>query len=594
MLSARRRTLFRWLVIPMLVASLLWSANSSGAGNELDPELAGSRRINAPQFDGEIRFEETAIAWFGHVDSTANSADVRIGYNDEHLYVRLGIMDRRLWYDLSPSPPDLTAWDSATLYLDLDGNVGASPDADAFRFDAQLSWWEERTDYQAAYVGNGDGWTQAGLNFDTVSGWRGDAPNTDGDDRAWSLDFFVPFTSLGLPGPPAEGTVWGLGVAVHDRDDAPGSPIADQLWPETLTPAQPSTWGQLRFGMPVYTPPPALAEGQTVIRQGLAGAVVPDAHVGGGTDCGAAAGPDYFPSWGGLRYSGTPVVNIQNLGDICDWPCFSRYYVTFPLSAIPQGKAIISATLTMYQWGNAGDGWEPGPQPSFIQVLTVDSAWDENTLDWNNSPLAVENVAATWAGIFPEWPGEPRTWDVSRVAAGAVAAGTPLQVALYESDWAYHSGKYFWSSDVEDFYQELRPTLVVAWGEPLPGPRLTANPVYGDNGDSSTYSVTFFGTGSTLLLTDTLPVGLGAPHDFHVEGTAVLPVYDAENHRFTWDDAPPLGQGVTIEYAAAVVTPETRPLVNIVELLEDGTEMYNASATFIANPLLCLMPIAAK
>jgi len=27
-------------------------------------------------------------------------------------------------------------------------------------------------------------------------------------------------------------------------------------------------------------------------------------------------------------------VNVQNQSDISDWPCFSKYYVTFPLDAV--------------------------------------------------------------------------------------------------------------------------------------------------------------------------------------------------------------------------------------------------------------------
>lgn len=95
--------------------------------------------------------------------------------------------------------------------------------------------------------------------------------------------------------------------------------------------------------------------------------------MGGGSDCGDEAKPDdYFPTWGELNYAGRPFVNILNLGIIGDLPCVSKYYVTFPLDSLPPHKTVVSATLTLHQIGNAGEGEDPGPLPSLIQVLTVD------------------------------------------------------------------------------------------------------------------------------------------------------------------------------------------------------------------------------
>ena len=37
-------------------------------------------RIHAPGFDGNIPFEQAAIAWFGQVSPVQNDADVRVGY----------------------------------------------------------------------------------------------------------------------------------------------------------------------------------------------------------------------------------------------------------------------------------------------------------------------------------------------------------------------------------------------------------------------------------------------------------------------------------------------------------------------------------
>ncbi len=131
------------------------------------------RRINAPYFNvadvGQSKFEETAIFWFGRVTPTENYADVRVGYNSSELYVYLAAFDRQLWYDTTPSPANLTAWDAATLYLDLDGNSGGVPSANAYRFDAQLNWYEPRTGYQAGYRGTGSNWALVTLPFSTAS-----------------------------------------------------------------------------------------------------------------------------------------------------------------------------------------------------------------------------------------------------------------------------------------------------------------------------------------------------------------------------------------------------------------------------------------
>jgi len=59
-----------------------------------------------------------AVLWFGRVTTATNAVDVRVGYRQKALHVYLSVMDRRLWYDLSPSPEDLTGLGSATLYID--------------------------------------------------------------------------------------------------------------------------------------------------------------------------------------------------------------------------------------------------------------------------------------------------------------------------------------------------------------------------------------------------------------------------------------------------------------------------------------------
>ena len=552
------------------------------------------RRVSAPY---NVPGEEAAILWFGPVTPTENSVDVRVSYQEDHLYVRLAAMDRRLWFDSSPSPDDLTAWDAATLYLDTAGSAGLAPGTESYRFEAQLSVAPSREDYQAAYRGDGHDWVAADLPFTSTTDWAGNYPNDEIDDRGWAPKFLIPYSTLGWSGPPAEGASWGMALALHDRDDAQGTPTEDQLWPETLHPEQPATWGQLRFGIPGYSPPPASREGEVTIRQGLEGATVMDADVGGSSICGAAAGPDFFPTWGELNWAGNTFVNIQNLGAISDWPCFSRYYVTFPLDTLPPEGVVISATLTLHLWGGAGEGRDPGPQPSLIQVLTVDGDWAESTITWNNAPLARDNISATW--VYPvddSTPPEgiPYHWDVSQAVADAYTADTALHLALYESDWAFHSGKYFYSSDVGPWNAEGRPTLRVAWGHAAGNMTKTATPSSGFQNDPIVYMLSLVGTEWSVTLTDTLPAGIGTPGDFVVEGSGVLPSYESTCHCLTWSDSPPLGQAVTIRYTAPIVTPASQALRNVAHLTDSSGASSYAMALVLANPLRVYLPLVLK
>ena len=456
-----------WRIVVWLLVTLLCVGILPATGFADSP--APLRRVNAPYFDGGIVFSEMAVFWYGAVRSDDNSTDVRVGYNDERLRVRVAIVDRLLWYDPTPAEADLDAWDTISLYLDVNGNGGASPASDDYRFVAQLNWWEARDNFQAVYRGNESAWEQiVAPAYSATSGWRGNAPNDATDDRGWVIDFQIPFTSLGMAGPPADGAQWRMALVTHDRDNAAGTPaISDSSWPEQADIMQPDSWGELLFNPPAYVPPAVTETGTTLIRHNLGGAQVPDAAVGGSTVCGD--GVDFWTEWGdtseGFYHPARDIFNIQNLGDVGDWPCFSRYYVTFPLDALPAGKAIISATLTLHQFGNAGAPGEA--QPSLIQVLTVAEDWDEMTLTWNNAPMAVENVSAAWAMPlleFAGWPGIPIDWDLSGAVADAYAAGKPLRLALYEADGAYHSGKYFSASNAEEWNAVARPTLSVLWG----------------------------------------------------------------------------------------------------------------------------------
>lgn len=596
--GSRRRDSF---VAALLVGLLLGGVTALPAQSigvwqcDVSPETvpAEVRRIYAPY---SVPASESAVFWFGRVTESENYTDVRVRYTDAGLLLSLGIMDRLLWYDNTPSAAELTLWDSVSLYLNRDGIVGDVPDAQDYRFDAQLDWWEpveERPTYQAAYRGDGSGWILAPTSFTTSAGWNGNAPNDDIDDRGWMLYYSIPFTSLGLDGPPAQGTVWGLGVAAHDRDSREGPPLADEAWPEALDPLRPSTWGQLVFGLkPAYVPPSAVGGGTTVVRHGLDGVQVTDADVGGSSICGAPAAPGFFSTWGELNWAGKEFLNIQHVDPISEWPCFSKYYVTFPLDSMPTGKTILSATLTLYQNGNAGE--DDDPQPSFIEVFTIGEDWAESTVTWNSAPLAGDYVAATWVNPLevapPPWPGIPRHWDVSGAVAEAYVAGQPLRLALYSPDSAFHSGKYFFSSDIGGG-GEGRPTLTVRWGSSVPSLAKAVAPTSGGEGDVVTFTLGIQGDGGTLALTDTLPSGLAV---VTWGGTYGSPIYDSAAHALTWSAAPPAGQPVTLTYSTRIVTDTPEALTGLAVLTgADGIEL-TASSTVLANPYRIALPLILK
>lgn len=429
------------------------------------PQSPPSYLLHIPYFQDAIQTNETAIFWFGEVYETENYADVRVGYTSNALYVRLAIFDRQVWYDTTPSVQDLTAWDSTALYLQLNGNTGSTPNASSYAFFGQLSWGEPNQ--EAAYQGAGGNWQLASIPFTSSASWVSDNSGVNDDnkpDRGWTMTYSIPFSSLGLSGPPAQNTTWGLGLVLFDRDDAAGNlQIPNKVWPPNMNANTPNTWGQISFGQTFSAAPQLQPDGVTTIRQGLNGATVKDGMVGGNFNCGQ--GLYSFRDWGEANYAGAHQINIQDQYNLSDWPCFSKYYVTFPLSSLPADVQITSANLTLYHFSNAGNG---GPEipTSLIQVMTVGDDWNENTLTWNNAPLPLENISQLWVPPnFTTLP-IPRTWDVTSGVIQALNAGHPLRLVLYSADNAQHSGKYFISSDAGASGETNRPTLTINWANP--------------------------------------------------------------------------------------------------------------------------------
>ncbi len=491
---ARRRSAggflapFRWIAVAALAGGCALPRTT--AGGEVGPGDGGSAAPSAAPLPSATapllhvpylpvenvfaprqgRFYEMAVFWFGRITETDNYVDVRLAFSDRALFVHVAVVDRRLWYDPDTSTDDLAQWDGVSLFLSPAAGEGGEPDRRALELIAQASpEVDDSADFQAAMRWEDGGWRLHQTGFTTIPGWRGDAFNTEANDLGWTMSFEIPFLALGLDRQPAEGEEWMLGVALHDRDDASAGPLPDQVWPAGLDPMQTATWGRIDFGLPGIPAPTRPPTGRLTLREGVNGIRVVDGAVGGHTGCGAGLAP--WTEWGATVWNGMDQFNIQNQRDIADWPCFSKFYITFPLDSIPGEVDITSATLILHQFG--GSGTDPGcpslPNRSLIQVFTIAADWDPETLSWNNAPLPTENVSQAWADPHPSftgWPGVEVRFDLTRAVAQAFETGGPLRLALYSADSGCHSGKYFSASEAGDWNVAARPGLAVEWAAP--------------------------------------------------------------------------------------------------------------------------------
>lgn len=597
----------RLLLIGGLALSLAWPATAQ----PVTPPTAATattvawRRINVWPTAGPWtpEHDKTApIFWFGRATTHDNYVDVRMGYTAEYLYVFVTVVDYFLWETATEEP---RGYDGIALYLDTAGDRAAAPQPDDYFFFNGWRNWPNDTDpfWQRRGRGTGSGWneswtapftaTVAGSWFNTGPNVNGACPTTHYDcDAGWATIFRLPFASLGLSSQPAPGTVWGFGLYLYDRDAAPPAPLEPaQTWPEGLVPLQPATWGQLAFAPAPYQPQRAVPAGTTVIRRGLGSSTVADAYVGGGGNCsgGLFGGADTNYGSEGL------FVASQSL--IGDFPCWSKSYLRFGLEGIPPGRIILSATLTLHLWGNAG----PIPSqsdPSYIQLSAVGEPWNElnpNGITWNNAPLATQNLTARWVyprtDAGPDFPGIPYTWDATQAVAEAYAAGQPLNVAFYTPDTVFDSSKYFVSSDASsDWIPEGKPTLTVTWG--MPAPELTKRASRSSAGlnEVLTYTLGLLGAGTTVYLNDPLPPTL-AYVDGSVTGGAH---YQVTGPRITWTGALTAGQRHTVTFAARVTTALTALITNTATLTDGVGPLATATALVIANGRALYLPVVLR
>lgn len=565
------------------------------------PAALRPRRVNIPYFANQVDWAQSAIFWFGKNKQgvpSQNYADVRMAYTAQALRVHVLIVDYYLWYDENPQPNhDLTQYDAVALYLDTNHDRMATPQSDDYYFLNALHFYpvEDAPEYRRQARGTGSGWNTAwsGAWTDTV-GWQwsdtGPNDNSGNIDYGWVAAFTIPWSTLGLAGPPSTGTVWGLGVQLYDRDDnPPAGYVPPDYWPETFLTGNPSTWGELHFGPAQYQPPRAVAEGTTVIRAATPlDNTVEDAWMGGGGTCGAGHN-------GGseINHGDDTGLFVGSELQPTHFPCFNKSYLRFSLGAIPPGKVILSATLTLHHWGGAN--YEEFYTISYVWLSSVTDPWGEMTIHWNNAPLPQENFSMT--PIPPKttdlvWPGDPYTWDATQAVAEAYAAGQPVSFAMYDSTTGRDSSKYLTSSETGDWNVAGRPKLTVVWGRAVATINKEVQPVTPTAGQRVTYTLGFLGSGQALTLTDNLPAQVSAPGP--IQATSGSASYNSGAHRLTWTGSPMLGQPVTITFPVTVQVAGPLAVFNTAVLTQTTGEVSTDTAVFIIDAYRVWLPIVRR
>jgi len=592
----RKSTLLLLLAIMMLISNTVQPLASE--------QGVAARRVNIPYSSGEVDWAQTAIFWFGENKQgvpSKNYIDVRMAYTAEALRVRTTVVDYYLWYKENPiATDDLTQYDAVEIYLDTSFDRAATPQTDDYIFLVGARHWptENAPQYHRQARGTGAGWNTAWTgdwtDSEAMQWWCNPGPNSNtcGIDYGWTAFFTIPWETLGLSGPPAEGTVWGLGAQLYDRDDLPPAGyVAPEHWPETLLTGNPATWGELHFGYADYEPPDVVPEGTTMIRAASPeDNTVEDAWMGGGGTCsgGHEGGSEDNHGDSTNLFVGTETAPTH-------FPCFNKSYLRFSLDAIPAGKEIVSATLTLHHWGNAGN---PGQaQLSWVHLFSIsDVLWDEMAIHWNNAPLAQENIDVTLIDPdlpIADWPGNPYYWDATQAVAEAYATGQPVNLAIYSSDTAQHSSRYLVSSETGDWNVEGRPALTVVWGQeaPLKKSAQTA-PAPPDTllslGGAITYTLRVLGSDQALTMTDVLPARISHPLTYTASYGSIA--YDTGARELTWTGAPSAGQVVTITYPVTVTQGGTYTIVNTAHLAMADGGTSTASSTVIVEPWQAFLP----
>lgn len=595
-------TMRLWL-IGAILGGLLLIGGLQGGTAVADPP---PRQINVfpMSYGPDEEWAKTSIFWFGRADYPGqgrNYVDVRVAYSQNNFLVQVLVVDYYLWLSNNPQPgDDLTQYDAIALYLDTQYDRAATPQNDDYQFLVGLHNGIDYIPYQRDARGNGavwnNDWQGDGWRSPVTLDYSNGGPNNNGGniDYGWTARFIIPWTDLGLIGPPLQGTQWGVGLRLYDRDDQPpAGAIPVQSWPETFQPNVPASWGMLHFGADAFDPGPVIGEGTTAIRPSSpTDGRVQDAWVGGGGLCagghegGAETNHGYHPD----LYTGSEIRPTH-------FPCFNKSFLRFDLSDIPPGKVIVSAELILHLDGYAGETPDLA-RPSWVSLFSINDPWQEMGIHWNNAPLAYENIDAIWVYPYsgnrnnPTPPGDPYTWDATKAVAAAYANGQPVSLALYGSDTAEHSSKYFHSSEVSisadpnDPMFNAPPTLLVTWGSAGGTLRKWVSNPGAQTGQTVRYTLHVTGSGEPLTLVDVLPAGVSAPSNLSTG-------LDYAAGQLSWSGSPAVGQSVALNYEAQVMA-ESGVLRNVATLYQGETAVATDTAVVIVNAVQSFLPLTRR
>jgi Carbohydrate family 9 binding domain-like/Domain of unknown function (DUF4091) len=177
---------------------------------------------------GAAAFGASPIVLSGAAVGSDGTADVRLAYDDDHLYVSWAVRDAALVVNQGGRDGELWNGDSVELFLDVANDKAAALDPNHFHFLVNVNG--DLTDER----GSAGSWDR--------SFTSGAAPSVARTSTGYEVGLRVPWSALGVS--PCAGLQLGLDVAANDVDQ-PGASPRQFDWARLQRFAQPSRWGVL-------------------------------------------------------------------------------------------------------------------------------------------------------------------------------------------------------------------------------------------------------------------------------------------------------------------------------------------------------------
>jgi hypothetical protein len=137
-----------------------------------------------------------------------------------------------------------------------------------------------------------------------------------------------------------------------------------------------------------------------------------------------------------------------------------KAYISFDLSSIPKNAIVTSARLNLF--GVATSDWCPQGNwgENVFLVQRVLSAWDQQTLSWNNAPLVSQtNQTLSTASTTPWY--NPMSVSVTGIVQDMLAENKPYGFCLSVSQHSPYRSFIFGSSEVTE--RSNRPSLEISY-----------------------------------------------------------------------------------------------------------------------------------